>query len=75
MELDLMELIPKKEWTDFSHRMIFHGRQVCFAQAGVQPMCYAEILPEDRGDRVGLKPIPAVSPRSVRGNFASRDGC
>lgn len=36
IELDLMELIPKKEWTDFSHRMIFHGRQVCFAR---KPAC------------------------------------
>src|SRR5581483_107744 len=32
VERDLMELIPRKEWTDFSHRMIFHGRQVCFAR-------------------------------------------
>ena len=32
VERDLMELIPKKDWTMFSHRMIFHGRQVCFAR-------------------------------------------
>src|SRR5262245_15473877 len=31
VERDLMELIPKKEWTMFSHRMIYHGRQVCHA--------------------------------------------
>lgn len=36
IELDLMDLIPKKEWSDFSHRMIFHGRQVCFAR---KPAC------------------------------------
>lgn len=36
IELDLMELIPKKEWTIFSHRTIFHGRQVCFAR---KPKC------------------------------------
>jgi endonuclease III len=36
VEHDLMELIPKKEWTIFSHRMIFHGRQVCFAR---KPNC------------------------------------
>ncbi len=29
VEIDLMDLIPKKEWIQFSHRMIFHGRQVC----------------------------------------------
>jgi len=32
VERDLMELIPKKDWTMFSHRLIFHGRQVCHAR-------------------------------------------
>jgi endonuclease-3 len=36
IEQDLMELIPKKDWTMFSHRMIFHGRQVCQAR---KPNC------------------------------------
>ncbi len=36
---DLMaELVPKKEWTDFSHRVIFHGRRVCHAK---KPACGA----------------------------------
>src|SRR5262249_23637184 len=32
VERDLMALLPPKEWTMFSHRMIFHGRQVCHAR-------------------------------------------
>jgi endonuclease-3 len=36
VEQDLMALISRKEWTMFSHRMIFHGRQVCFAR---KPNC------------------------------------
>ena len=36
VERDLMALIPKKEWTRFGHRMIFHGRQVCHAR---RPRC------------------------------------
>jgi endonuclease III len=32
VEQDLMRLIPRREWTMFSHRMIFHGRQVCHAR-------------------------------------------
>lgn len=36
VERDLMELIPKKAWTMFSHRMIFHGRRVCHAR---RPRC------------------------------------
>jgi endonuclease-3 len=41
IERDLMQVIPKKEWTMFSHRMIFHGRQVCFAR---KPNCSGCIL-------------------------------
>ncbi len=36
IERDLMDLLPRKEWTMFSHRMIFHGRQVCNAR---KPLC------------------------------------
>jgi len=36
VERDLMELLPAKDWTMFSHRVIFHGRQVCFAR---KPNC------------------------------------
>jgi endonuclease-3 len=36
VERDLMNLIPKREWTMFSHRMIYHGRQVCVAR---KPNC------------------------------------
>lgn len=36
VERDLMALLPKKEWTMFSHRMITHGRQVCYAR---RPNC------------------------------------
>src|SRR5262249_9672932 len=32
VEFDLMEVIPKPEWTPFSHRLIFQGRRVCFAR-------------------------------------------
>jgi endonuclease-3 len=36
VEHDLMELIPRKDWTMFSHHLILHGRQVCFAR---KPNC------------------------------------
>jgi endonuclease-3 len=36
IEQDLMAAIPKKEWIDFSHRMIYHGRQICAAR---KPKC------------------------------------
>jgi endonuclease III len=36
IEQDLMELLPEKEWIDFSHRVIWHGRKVCDAR---RPRC------------------------------------
>lgn len=36
IEADLIELLPKKEWIDFSHRLIWHGRRVCQAR---RPLC------------------------------------
>ena len=34
--IDLMELIPKREWIGFGHRMIRHGRRYCTAR---KPAC------------------------------------
>ena len=36
IEQDLTAQIPKKEWIDFGHRMIQHGRRVCTAR---KPQC------------------------------------
>ena len=36
IEQDLMALIPQKEWTNFSHRIIAHGRTICIAR---KPKC------------------------------------
>jgi endonuclease-3 len=32
IEQDLMELVPRGDWIDFSHLLIFHGRRVCAAR-------------------------------------------
>jgi len=45
VERDLMELLPKKEWTNYSHRLIWHGRKVCKSlnprcpECGLAPLC------------------------------------
>ncbi len=36
IERDLMAQLPKREWIDFAHRMIQHGRKVCMAR---KPKC------------------------------------
>lgn len=40
IERDLMKLVPRREWTQFSHTLIHHGRQICQAR---KPKC--EICP------------------------------
>jgi endonuclease III len=32
IERDLMKLVPKEHWTDWSHWLIWHGRRRCFAR-------------------------------------------
>ena len=32
IEQELMNLVPKAEWTNFSHRIIFLGRRICIAR-------------------------------------------
>jgi len=36
IEQDLMPIVPKKEWINFSHRLIHHGRRICKAR---KPLC------------------------------------
>ena len=36
IEFDLMEVVPKKEWTHFSNLLIWHGRKTCVAR---KPLC------------------------------------
>lgn len=36
IEFDLMEVVPKEEWTHFSNLLIWHGRRTCIAK---KPLC------------------------------------
>lgn len=36
IEVDLMEVYPKRDWTELSHLLIWHGRKVCRAR---KPLC------------------------------------
>ena len=42
IEPDLIKIIPKKEWIDFSHRLILHGRRVCKARRPACEICVLE---------------------------------
>ncbi|MGV9479664.1 endonuclease III [Gordonia aichiensis] len=47
------ELFERKEWTNLSHRVIFHGRRVCHAR---KPACGVCVLAKDCPS-VGLGPL------------------
>jgi endonuclease III len=62
IEEDLMKIIPRDRWTDFSHEVIWHGRKLCIARnpkcadCKIENLCHAadktwstvEIHPEAR---------------------------
>jgi endonuclease-3 len=50
IEFDLMEIVPKEEWTHFSNLLIWHGRKTCVAK---KPLC--DQCPIRRGCDYGSK--------------------
>jgi endonuclease-3 len=36
IERDLIRILPRDRWIDYSHEVIFHGRQICVAR---KPRC------------------------------------
>ncbi len=42
IERELLEVVPKKEWIDFSHRLIHHGRAICAARKPKCEKCHFE---------------------------------
>ena len=58
------ELFERKEWTNLSHRVIFHGRRVCHAR---KPACGVCVLAHDCPS-VGLGPMDkAEAAKLVKG--------
>ena len=50
IEQDLMSLVPRKDWINFSHLLIAHGRKVCqarkplCAECAIEPLCPSSLL-------------------------------
>jgi endonuclease-3 len=65
IEQDLMKVVPREKWTQFAHRMIYHGRETCIARKPqcevcvLNDLCPSAQLTEDR-----------VSPPSSRARIA-----
>lgn len=62
IEQDLVKLVPRKEWTVFAHRVIYHGRETCIAR---KPQCDACVLndlcPSAELPTTADRPSPAAS--------------
>lgn len=44
VEQELMRILPRDKWIDFSHQVIHHGRQVCIARSPKCNVCNLEQL-------------------------------
>jgi endonuclease-3 len=48
VEQDLMQIIPREKWIQFSHQLIWHGRRVCHArkpkctECNLESLCYSK---------------------------------
>jgi endonuclease-3 len=56
IEQDLVERVPKKDWIDFSHLLIYHGRQTCKARKPVCEKCVVEKLCPSSRLKTGEEP-------------------
>jgi endonuclease-3 len=54
IEFDLMEIVPKEEWTHFSSLLVWHGRRTCVAR---KPLCEQCPIQKwcDYGSRISTK--------------------
>jgi len=60
-EFELNRRIPEPQWTDFSHRMILHGRAICTARSPKCERCpFLSFCP--RRGLPKLLPVPETTP-------------
>jgi endonuclease-3 len=49
IEQDLLAIVPQDAWTEFSHLLIFHGRQICDARKpGAKSAASSSTAPQGR---------------------------
>ncbi|HEV2704967.1 MAG TPA: endonuclease III [Pyrinomonadaceae bacterium] len=58
IERDLLELVPRRDWIDFSHLLIAHGRAICKARTPLCADCVLEPLcPSSALKNGGVVPV------------------
>ena len=70
IEQDLMELVPRDQWSIFAHRLIWHGRRVCHPSKPdcdhciLAPVCpSAGLVAVPRKPKAAPKPKPKQKPK------------
>ena len=63
VEKQLMDLIPEKDWIDFGHILIHHGRAVCAART---PRC-EDCVVESHCPKIGVDAKPKKSTKFKTG--------
>ena len=56
IERALQKIVPEKDWTDWSHAMVFHGRRCCFARKPECARCPVRRLCPAAAPAGGMKP-------------------
>ena len=56
IELDLIEIVPKKDWVIFPHLLIWHGRKICKARNPLCAECPIEKLCPSSFLKTGVPP-------------------
>jgi endonuclease III len=56
IEIDLIALVPKKDWVIFSHLLIAHGRTICKARTPLCDQCVVEKLCPSSYLKTGVMP-------------------
>ena len=63
IERDLSRLLPPQEWTGFSHRLIIHGRRVCYARNPACSKCVLnDLCPSSLVEAVGTSEMKMIEP-------------
>jgi len=68
VESEMMELVPRVHWTQYSHWLIYHGRAVCMARS---PLCQKCTL-ADLCPKIGVVLSPAAKTMLKRPHVATR---
>jgi endonuclease III len=64
IERELMEVVPRSQWVDLSHRLIHHGRRICLARSPRCDDCSLSSICPKVGVSPAKKPTTGARPKT-----------